>query len=72
MTFFKKTALALALTGLATAPIAAQALDRPMAPAEGASEVGGDAINGLIIVALAGVGMAILLATDDDDAPTSP
>ena len=72
MTFFKKSALAIAATGLAAAPIAAQAIERPAAPVEGESELGGDAAKGLIIIALAGAGMAILLATDDDDTPTSP
>ena len=75
MTILKKTILALSLTGLAAAPIAAQAVDRTTAPIAGESEVagGGDLVKGLIIIAIAGAGMAILLATDDDDdVPTSP
>ena len=64
-------AMATAAASLAAAPIAASAAtaERANAPVEDASALGGDSTigNSLIIVAIAAVGMAILLLTDDDD-----
>lgn len=66
-----KTKLALAATALVAAPVAAQATSefRASAPVAGESALGGDTeiAPAFIIAALAGVGIAILLLTDDDD-----
>lgn len=64
---FSKLALAAAAAGsMAIAPVAANAQE--------SSEMGGgsDIVRGAIVAAIAGIGMVILLATDDDeDMPVS-
>ncbi len=62
--------LALGAAALATTPVLAQASmaeTRTAAPTAEESEMGGGLSAGLIVVALAGIGMAVLLLTDDDD-----
>ncbi|MXO68544.1 hypothetical protein [Pelagerythrobacter marinus] len=64
--FFFATAAA----SLAAAPVAAQAqaADRAAQPVAGESELAGSGISaGLIIAALAAIGMVILIVSEDDD-----
>lgn len=73
---FRKLALATAATTLAIAPIGAQAA-APLRAAEPVTEAsdlagGSDIVKALIIVLIAGIGMAALLIADDDDSPVSP
>lgn len=67
----RKLPLALAAASLAAAPVAAQAttvpVDRSSQPAAEDSELRGGMGPALIIVALAAVGMLVLLLTEDDE-----
>ena len=63
---------ATAAASLAAAPIAAQAetAARVSEPVAGASELGGDGEGigaGLIVAAIAAIGMIVLIVSDDDD-----
>ncbi|WP_338445515.1 hypothetical protein V5F89_10060 [Pelagerythrobacter marensis] len=61
---------ATAAASLAAAPIAAQAetTARVSEPVTEASELGGEGIGaGLIVAAIAAVGMIVLIVSDDDD-----
>lgn len=70
----RKLTLASAAAALAFAPVAAQAAPaRAAAPAAEASEMGGEGTPTFaLIAALIIVALAILVATDDGDSPTSP
>ena len=74
--FFRKLALATAAGALAIAPVAAQAapVARIAAPVDDQSELGGggELWNAIIIIAIAAIGMAALLISDDEDRPVSP
>ncbi len=66
----KTLSIAAASVALTAAPIAAHAAassDRVAAPVAETSELAGGIGPAFIIVALAAVGMGILLLTDDDD-----
>ena len=69
MKLLSKFAVATAAVSLATAPIAAQAVERVEAPVVEESELG--ALGGIgpafIIIALVAAGMIALLVSDDDD-----
>ncbi|WP_374526050.1 hypothetical protein [Sphingopyxis sp.] len=74
---FRKAAIALAAMSIGAAPVAASAADiggaRATSAMDDANELGGGSgwIIGLIGL-LAGVTAAIIIASDDDDAPVSP
>lgn len=59
---FPKIALAAAAGSLALAPIAVSAQD-----AAYDNDGGSDVVRAAIIAAIAGLGMAVILLTDDDD-----
>ncbi len=67
MTLTKKLLFAVAATGLVATPIAAQSVARVSAPTEEVSENGGSFGPAAIIIAIAAIGMGILLLTDDDE-----
>lgn len=72
MTLVKKMLFAVAATGLVATPIAAQSVSRVSAPTEEVSENGGGFGPAAIIIAIAAIGMGILLLTEnDDDEPVS-
>jgi hypothetical protein len=74
--FLRKLALATAAGTLAILPVAAQAMpvERTSAPVVDQSELAGSGefLNAIIIIAIAALGMAALLISDDDDRPVSP
>ena len=72
--FIKKLALGTAAATLVAAPVVAQSAPERIAPVAGESELGGESIApAFIVLAIAAVGVGILLLTgdDDDDAPIS-
>ena len=71
MTLTKKLLFAVAATGLVATPIAAQSVSRVSAPTSEVEELGGGIGPAAIIIAIAAIGMGILLLTDDDEDPVS-
>lgn len=65
----KRIAFGLAAGALVAAPVAAEtAIGRSAAPISDEAELGSAGITpALIVLAIAGIGMAALLLTDDDD-----
>ena len=68
--------MALGALGLVTTPVLAQAADAPAAresaPVESAEQLGGSSGIIVAILALAAIVGGIVIATDDEDEPTSP
>ena len=70
----KKLALGTAAATLVAAPVVAQPAPERIAPVADESELGGESIApAFIVLAIAAVGIGILLVTedDDDDVPVS-
>jgi hypothetical protein len=68
-----KLLTALAIVGVATAPVAAQQapIDRSASPVASSEKLRGAGLGWLIALAVA-LGVALVIISDDEDAPTSP